>query len=111
MVLGCSQRRGARNSQNRPSSSSIFLILAVPRSVSAGDRSAGTTSSSWNCTPSKPSFLYSRIFDAKATSARTGGANGGGPVLMFQGPKVKRYFRGVGLAAIQDFSLGGRSRR
>ena len=54
------------------------------------DRSAGTTSSSWNCTPSKPSFLYSRILAAKATSLRTGGPNGSAPVLMFQGPKVKR---------------------
>ena len=67
-----------------------LVTLAAPRSVLCGSRSASTTSSSWNCTPSKPSFLYSRILAAKATSARTGGPNGSAPVLMFQGPKVKR---------------------
>ena len=36
MVSGCSQRRGAMNSQNSPSPSSIFLTLATPFCVSAG---------------------------------------------------------------------------
>src|SRR5437016_3723460 len=91
MVLGCSHRRGAMNSQKSPSPSNSFLTLAAPLSVSAGGRSASTTSSSWHWTPSKPSFLYSRILAAKATSLRTVGPKGSPPMLMFQGPKVKRY--------------------
>src|SRR6266404_8073107 len=97
MVPACSQRRGAMNSQNSPSPSSMFLTWATPFMVAVASRSAGTTSSSWNCTPSKPRFLYSRIFWANSTSRRTGGPNGSAPVLMFQGPNVKRYFfMGVG---------------
>ena len=54
-----------------------LLDLGDARSSSAGrSRSAGTTSSSWNWTPSKPSFLYSRILAASCTSLRTGGPNG-----------------------------------
>src|SRR5881396_3031193 len=79
------------NSQKSPSPSRIFLTSATPFIVSAGPRSAGTTSSSWNCTPSKPSFLYSRILAANATSLRTSGPNGSRPWEIFQGPKVKRY--------------------
>src|SRR6266545_2526285 len=103
MVFECSHRRGAMNSQNSPSPSSIFLTFAAPRCVAWGSRSASITSSSWNCTPSKPSFLYSRIFEANATSLRTGGPNGSAPVLMFHGPKVNLYERFVE-AAIQVLS-------
>src|SRR6516225_2595670 len=92
MVLGCSHRRGATNSQKSPSPSSIFFTLTASFSSACGPWSMSlTTSSSWNWTPSKPSFLYSAILDAKATSLRTGGPNGSEPVLMFHGPKVKRY--------------------
>ncbi|MFL5342589.1 MAG: DUF1501 domain-containing protein [Gemmataceae bacterium] len=70
--------------------------IAVVRSVhhtAAPIHETGHQLMSWSCTPSKPSFLYSRSLAAKATSGRTAGPNGSAPMLMFHGPKVKRYVR------------------
>ena len=50
-----------------------------------------TASSSWNCTPSNPSFLYCLSFWPHSTVGRTGGPNGSAPSCRFQGPNENRY--------------------
>ena len=72
---------------NRPfQEDQVMLTYATPLT---GDKSFmfGTASSSWNCTASKPSFLYSSSFFPNAMLSRTGGPKGSAPSWMFQGPK------------------------
>ena len=57
IVRGSSQSRGAMISTKSPSPSRIFLTSATPLRVAFQSRSAGTTSSSWNWTASKPNSL------------------------------------------------------
>jgi len=79
--------------RTREQSSPSRIFFSSPRtfcSAAASWSMSGTASSSCSCTPSKPRFLYSRSLAAKETSLRTSGPNGSRPVLMFQGPKVKR---------------------
>src|SRR5207248_4819529 len=82
----------------RSSDLSIFLTLRQPSTVAWCDRSAAHTSSSWHCTPSKPSFLYSRILAAKATSSRTGGPNGSAPVLDRKSTRLNSSHRTISYA-------------
>ena len=80
MVLGMlPEARGDELAKQPLAVEHLLDLWPTPRSVACGSRSASTTSSSWNCTPSKPSFLYSRILAANATSLRTGGPKGSAP--------------------------------
>ena len=56
---GSSHNRGATISATRPSLSSTFFMALASAASSRSDleSTSGTASSSWNCTPSKPSFL------------------------------------------------------
>ena len=74
---GSSHSRGATNSAKSPSSVEHLLhcFASALRPASADFVStSGTTSSSWNCTPSKPSFLYS--LELLARTRPSGGRSG-----------------------------------
>ena len=89
---GCSHSRGAMNSHEEALAVEHLLDLGDPlqraRPV-AGRRGRrrrrGTARRRSRASCTRGSCA------AKATSLRTGGPNGSAPVLMFQGPKVKRY--------------------
>ena len=110
IVRGSSQSRGAMISTNRPSPSRIFLTAATPFSVLGQSRSAGTMSSSWNWTPSKPSSLYALSLRGELDLLADGRAERVGAGADVPGAEREAVLGGAAPLAMMEGLLRSRSR-